>query len=188
MAYHHPHQQAPPPYHHQAPPEPALQGQRVRIFCKADKTYNLAVRNHTPVMVPARSDDPSQLWIKDMTPANHTQDNYGSPAFILINEATGKVLKHGKQEGKQLSVVDFRPGHIDEDILFSESQDFGEGFRTIRMASDTLLNMTVFHEEEKKSLFHHGDKQPTVTEGALLVLDTWHKQDNQLWKIFPLSC
>lgn len=85
-------------------------------------------------------------------------------------------------------MVDYRPGFVDEDLLFSESQDFGEGFRTVRMASDTLLNMTVPHEEEKKSLFHHTEKIPEVTEGAPVVLDTWHKIDRQLWKIFPLSC
>ncbi|KAI5072188.1 hypothetical protein GOP47_0012294 [Adiantum capillus-veneris] len=156
MAYY---EQAPAPYHHAQPEPHAPQGQLVRIFCKADKAYNLAVRNNTPVMVPARSDDPSQLWMKDMSPAQHTQDNYGSPAFTLINEATRKVLKHGKKEGTQLSVVDYRPGHIDEDLLFSESQDFGEGFRSIRMARG--------YTPRSRYLAHAG--QPTVENISTLV-------------------
>ena len=83
-------------------------------------------------------------------------------------------------------MVDFRPGMLDEDILFSESQDFGEGFRTIRNASDTLLNVTIFHEPEKKSLFHRDKSANEIKEGTPLVLDTWHENDRQLWKIFPL--
>ncbi|KAH7445672.1 hypothetical protein KP509_01G019700 [Ceratopteris richardii] len=190
MAYH-----AYPPEHSTSPlyqsqpqhDEPHPQGQLVKIFCKADKTYCLSARNDMPLMAPARSDDPSQLWIKDMSFGERIKDNYGSPAFMLVNQATRKALKHGKQQGKQLSMVDFHRAHADEDLLFTESQDFGEGFCTLRMASDTLLNMTVHHEEEKGGLLHHAAKGPEVREGAPLVLDTWHKKDHQLWKLFPLS-
>ncbi|MCO5613393.1 hypothetical protein L7F22_067669 [Adiantum nelumboides] len=165
-----------------------LEGQvPVKIFCKADKTFNLAIRNNAPVMAPADSHDPTQLWIKDQSYGARTKDSYGSPAFVLINKATHQALKHGKEKGHQLHLVDYRPGMLDEDILFSESQDFGEGFRTVRMTSDALLNMTLFHEDEKKSFFHHSDKMShKVKEGTPLVLDTWHEQDNQLWKLFPL--
>ncbi|KAH7289806.1 hypothetical protein KP509_30G019500 [Ceratopteris richardii] len=74
---------------------------------------------------------------------------------------------------------------LDEDILFSESQDFGEGFRTVRMASDTLLNMTLLLKEKKSSLFHHSAPDE-IKEGTAVILDTWHENDNQLWKLFPL--
>lgn len=173
----------PHPHHHQLP-----QGHLAKIFCKVDKTFNLAVRNDAPVMAPADSQDPTQLWVKDMSYGERTKDNFGSPAFALINRATGKVLKHGKEKGHQLHLVEYRPGMLDEDVLFTESQDFGEGFKTVRMASDTLLNMTLFHDKEgKKSLFHHSSKSAhEVKEGTPLVLDTWHETDNQLWKIFTL--
>ncbi|KAI5058539.1 hypothetical protein GOP47_0026709 [Adiantum capillus-veneris] len=122
---------------------PSLGHLLVKILCKADKTFNLAIRNDTPVMAPADSLDPTQMWIKDQTYGARTKDNYGSPAFALVNKATGQALKHGKEKGHQLHLVEYRPGMLDEDILFSESQDFGEGFRAVRMASDTLLNMTL---------------------------------------------
>jgi hypothetical protein len=63
---------------------------------------------------------------------------------------------------------------MEEDELFwTESQDFGEGFRTIRMVSNTRLNLSVIRAENSEN-------------GFSLVLDTWHKKDNQLWKLFPL--
>ena len=91
----------------------------------------------------------------------------------------------------QLYFVDYFPGMVDEDILFTESQDFGEGFKTIRVASDTLLNMTIFsseHEKKSGGFFHHHhvDSTHPIKEGAPLILDTWHQNDNQLWKLFPL--
>jgi hypothetical protein len=85
-------------------------------------------------------------------------------------------------------MANFEPGMLDEDILFTESQDFGEGFRTLRSASDTLLNVTLFHEPEKKPFFqlHANKSEHEIKEGTPLVLDSWHQNDRQLWKIFVL--
>eukprot|EP00249_Psilotum_nudum_P013299 c24271_g1_i1 orf=144-749(-) len=184
------------PFHHQpsaaAPPSYSAlpEGQLVKIFCKADKTYSLAVRNNTAVMLPANSQDPAQLWIKDVSYGVRVKDNFGSPAFCLMNKAHRKTLKHGKEKGQLVILVDYRPGMADEDILWTESQDFGEGYTTLRCASDTSLNMTLFQYGGAKSsggFFHHSDKNSIVVkEGSPIVLDTWHKQEDQLWKIFPL--
>ena len=70
--------------------------------------------------------------------------------------------------------MDYQPDIKDESILWSESQDFGDGFKTVRSASDTLLNLTVFEGHKK------------IRNGSALVLDTWHKKDHQLWKLSPL--
>lgn len=163
------------------------QGQLVKIFSKVNKTFNLGIRNDTPVMVPSDSEDQTQLWIKDDSHGERTKDNYGFPAFTLINTATRKILKHPKEKGHAITLVDYVPNMLNEDFLWTESQDFGEGFKTVRMASDTTLNMTLFHKEEKKSFFHHDDKSANqIKEGTPLVLDTWHEKDNQLWKVFTL--
>ncbi|MCO5613396.1 hypothetical protein L7F22_067672 [Adiantum nelumboides] len=102
-----------------------LEGQvPVKIFCKADKTFNLAIRNNAPVMAPADSHDPTQLWIKDQSYGARTKDSYGSPAFVLINKATHQALKHGKEKGHQLHLVDYRP----EEVIFpSLRQDVSQG-------------------------------------------------------------
>ena len=76
----------------------------MKIFSKADKTYSLGIRNDTPVMVPADSNDPTQFWVKDLSYGERTKDNYGSPAFVLVNRSSGKALKHGKEKGHQVSI------------------------------------------------------------------------------------
>jgi hypothetical protein len=62
----------------------------------------------------------------------------------------------------------------EDELFWTESQDFGEGFRTIRMVSNTRLNLSVLRAGN------------TSENRFSLVLDTWHKKDNQLWKLFPL--
>ena len=62
--------------------------------------------------------------------------------------------------------MDYEANIRDDDIMWTESQDFGEGFKTVRCASNTLLTVS--------------------GGGKTLELDTWHKTANQLWKIFPL--
>lgn len=169
------------------PPAPNVpRGQLVKIFSKLNKTYNLGIRNDIPMMVPSDAEDQTQLWFKDDSHGERTKDNYGFPAFTLINAATRKLLKHPKEKGHPISLVDYQPNTLDEDLLWTESQDFGEGFKTVRMASDTSLNMTLL-KEEKKSFFHRDDKSAhEIKEGTPIVLDTWHEKDNQLWKIFIL--
>jgi hypothetical protein len=70
--------------------------------------------------------------------------------------------------------VDYQQDINDDSILWSESQDFGEGFKTLRSVSDTLLNLTVFEGQKK------------IRNGSPLVLDTWHKKNHQLWQLSPL--
>lgn len=43
-----------------------------------------------------------KLWIKDISYGKRTTDNYGSPAFAIINNATGQALKHGKEKDQQV--------------------------------------------------------------------------------------
>eukprot|EP00249_Psilotum_nudum_P004873 c18355_g1_i1 orf=320-1180(-) len=154
-----------------------LRGQLVKIFCKSDRNFSLAVLHGGVVMVPADSQDETQQWIKDDSPGIHVKDVYGFPAFFLVNKACRKAVKFAKEKGQQVLLVDYQPGISGDDILLTASQDFGEGYKTIRSATDTLLNMTVFQ----------GDKRfGGLRNGSPIVLDTWHKQEHQLWKIHPL--
>ncbi|KAH6557477.1 hypothetical protein KP509_1Z112300 [Ceratopteris richardii] len=150
-------------------------GEIVHIFCKKRVNFYLAVENDNLQMKEMNMDDEGQQWIKDDSYGSHVKDNYGYPAFSLVNVKTRKILKHGKEKGQQVVLIDYRRPEIkDDDILWSESQDFGEGFMTVRCASNTLLNLTVL--EGAKS----------VRDGSELVLETWHKADHQLWKLSPL--
>ncbi|MCO5605900.1 hypothetical protein L7F22_060086 [Adiantum nelumboides] len=124
-----------PPSHHQ----PQLpQGQLVRVFCKTNQAFNLAVEHNNVIMKAADTEDDAQQWIKDDSYGMRVRDNYGHTAFSLVNKKTGKILKHPKEKGHQVLLMDYRPDIRDDDILWSESQDFGEGFKTVRCASNTF--------------------------------------------------
>lgn len=148
-------------------------GQLVRVFCKSSRSYNLAVKDGRLMMVEADSGNELQQWIRDDKYSIRVRDRYGHPAFMLINKASKKVLKHSKGKLQEVQLTYYTPDIQDDDLFWTESQDFGEGFKTLRMASDTLLNLSVGHGS-------------SVEDGSPVILDTWHKKDNQLWKIFPL--
>ena len=64
----------PPPHdhHHHPPPPPNnnVHGNIVKIFCKLDKTFSLAVRNDKPVMLPSNSEDPTQVITPFLCPSD----------------------------------------------------------------------------------------------------------------------
>jgi hypothetical protein len=43
--------------------------------------------------------------VKDDSYGLRVRDNYGHPAFCLINKGTGMILKHGKHKGEQVGVI-----------------------------------------------------------------------------------
>ncbi|KAI5057655.1 hypothetical protein GOP47_0027670 [Adiantum capillus-veneris] len=111
------------------------QGRLVRIFCKENSGFNLAVAHSSLGMQEANAEDESQQWIKDASHGLRIKDSYGYPAFSLINKKTKKVLKHANEKGQQVLLVDYQAGMKDDDVLWTESQDFGEGFKTVRRSS-----------------------------------------------------
>lgn len=68
---------------------------------------------------------------------------------------------------------------MDESILWTESNDTGEGFRCIRMVNNIRLNFDAFHGDKD-----HGG----VHDGTTVVLWSWAKGKNQRWKIVPHYC
>lgn len=70
----------------------------------------------------------------------------------------------------------YQPGVYDEDVLWSQSEDMGYGFRTVRMVNNIGLNLDAFQ----------GDRNDGgIREGTSAMLWKWNKQENQLWKISP---
>lgn len=159
------------------PPAPDVElpkGQLVRIFCKSNRSLNLAVKSGRLTMVDADAENESQQWIRDDKYSTRVRDSNGHPAFMLINRASKMVLKHASGKWQEVQLAYYSPDIQDDDLFWTESQDFGEGFKSVRMASDTLLNLSV----------GSGNK---FEDGSHLILDTWHKKDTQLWKVFPLQ-
>ncbi|KAH9288148.1 hypothetical protein KI387_032265, partial [Taxus chinensis] len=152
------------------------QGQIVKLSSKANPDYALGVRDGRVVLVYYNPSDPTQQWVKDESWSNRVRDAVGHPAFSLVNKATGQALRHALGASQEVLLTSYEGDSYDESVLWSESEDMGFGYRTIRKANDIGLNLDAFQADRK-----HGG----IREGTRAVLWKWNKQDNQLWKISP---
>lgn len=157
--------------------KPALpRGQVVRVFTKANPDFWLAIRDGSTVLVHANPNDESQQWVMDETYSTKVKDEASYPSFSLVNKATGQGLKHGLGETQPVLLTQYDPNNFDESILWTTSGDMGQGFRTIRLVNNIHLNLDAFHGDKKSG---------GIKDGNPVVLWSWKKGDNQLWKIVP---
>ncbi len=152
------------------------QGQIVKVCSKANPDYALGIRDGRVTLVYYNPSDPTQQWVKDESWSNRVRDSVGHPAFGLVNKATGQALRHAPAACQEVLLTKYEGGSYDESVLWSESEDMGYGYRTVRQANDIGLNLDAFLGDRK-----HGG----IQEGTKLVLWKWNKQDNQLWKLSP---
>jgi hypothetical protein len=182
------------PYAH-APPPPApapvhrggeeqqrhhrvdIPGRLVRIFCKANPNFHVSVRpGKGVVMAPFNPHDEYQVWVKEESMGTRVKDSTGSPAFALVNKATGQALRHAPADLEQVLLADFQLGVQDESLLWSQSEDMGEGYHCIRMVNKITSNLDALQGDKKSG---------GVKDGTPVILFAWKKQENQVWKIIP---
>ncbi|KAJ4721211.1 Ricin B, lectin domain containing protein, partial [Melia azedarach] len=142
-----------------------------KVYCKKDPHYSLAVRHNTVVLVPADSSDHHQHWYKDEKYSAQKKDEEGYPCFALINKATKLALKHSKGGGEPVQLERYDPSVMDVSVLWTQSMDFGEGYRTLRMVNNIRLNVDAFQGDQR------------IEDGNKIVLWEWNQGANQLWKI-----
>lgn len=182
------------PYAHAPPPPPPapvhrggeeqqrhhrvdIPGRLVRIFCKANPNFHVSVRpGKGVVMAPFNPHDDYQVWVKEESMGTRVKDSTGSPAFALVNKATGQALRHAPADLEQVLLADFELGVRDESLLWSQSEDMGEGYHCIRMVNKITSNLDALQGDKKSG---------GVKDGTPVILFTWKKQENQVWKIIP---
>lgn len=76
----------------------------------------------------------------------------------------------------QVQLIPYNSDVPDESILWTESKDLGDGYRTIRMVNNIRLNVDALNGDK-----NHGG----VHDGTIIVLWEWKKGENQRWKIVP---
>lgn len=148
----------------------------MRAFCKANPDFSLTIRHGSVVLAPVNAHDEFQHWIKDEKYSTKVKDEASCPSFALVNKATGQALKHGLGETQPVLLTEYRPDAFDESILWTMSQDMGNGFRTLRQVNNIRLNVDAFHGDKKSG---------GITDGTPVVLWEWKKGENQLWKLVP---
>lgn len=154
-------------------------GLPVRLHCKADPNFSLAiVPGQGPVMLPTDPQDDYQIWYKDETVSTRVKDETGSPAFSLINKATGEALRHAPEDLKQCLLAAYDPSGRDESVWWTMSEDMGQGYRCIRLAIKITRNLDVLRGDKKSG---------GVKQGSPVITFAWKKQDNQIWKMTPAT-
>ncbi|KAL3639214.1 hypothetical protein CASFOL_017121 [Castilleja foliolosa] len=148
----------------------------VRMYCKAEPNYSLAIRDGKVILARSNPSDLSQHWIKDEKLSTRVKDEEGFPSFALINKATGHAMKHSIGATHPVQLTRYESKGVDESILWTQSRDLGDGYRAIRMVNNIRLNVDAFNGDK-----NHGG----VHDGTKIVLWEWKKGDNQRWKIVP---
>jgi len=148
----------------------------VKVYSKADPDYYLTIRDGKVILAPSDPSDQAQHWYKDEKYSTKVKDAEGFPCFALVNKATGEAVKHSAGAAKPVHLTRYDPDRLDESVLWTQSKDMGEGYRTIRMVNNVRLNVDAYHGDKKSG---------GVRDGTTIVLWDWNKGDNQLWKIFP---
>ncbi|RZC79093.1 hypothetical protein C5167_003302 [Papaver somniferum] len=146
----------------------------VRVYCKAEPNYSLAIRDGKVILARSDPSDLSQHWIKDEKYSVRVKDEEGSPSFALINKATGQAMKHSVGATHPVQLRHYNQNELDESVLWAESKDTGEGYRCIRMINNIRLNLDAFHGDKNSGGVH---------DGTILVLWEWLNGENQRWKI-----
>lgn len=128
------------------------------------------------ILAPSNPSDPHQHWVKDLKYSTRVKDEQGYPAFALINKATDQAMKHSIGATHPVQLIEYNPNRLDESVLWTESKDLGDGYRTVRMVNNIKLNVDAFNGDA-----NHGG----VHDGTKIVLWEWKKGDNQRWNIVP---
>ncbi|XP_066164553.1 ricin B-like lectin R40C1 [Oryza sativa Japonica Group] len=147
-----------------------------RIQCRASDDLSLAIVNGEVILAKSDPRDDRQVWHKDVRYSAGLKDEAGRLAFALVNKATGEAIKHSFGYNHPVRLVKFEPGYLDESVLWTESEDTGDGFHRIHMINNADY---IFDAEEAVPLCDG------ARDGTRLILFRWNGGDNQLWRMAP---
>ncbi|KAL5547117.1 hypothetical protein UlMin_006804, partial [Ulmus minor] len=161
---------------HQRPSSDLANKRTFKVVSKAEANFSLSIRYGKVILARSDPSDVFQHWYKDEKYSTRVKDEEGCPCFSLVNKATGQALKHSLGASHPVPLIPYIQYRLDESILWTQSRDLGDGFRTIRMVNNVHLNVDALHGDK-----HSGG----VHDGTIIVLWAWNKGDNQRWKIVP---
>ncbi|KAL6657907.1 hypothetical protein ACP70R_005687 [Stipagrostis hirtigluma subsp. patula] len=154
---------------HPAPPaQPTF-----KILYNADEAYCLTVRDGNLALAPANPGNEQQHWFKDMRFGAHMQDEEGSPAFSLVNKATGLAMSHTRGPFHPVKLVPFNPDYLDDSAMWTGCSDLARGFGRIRTLSDVDLKLGAVVDG-------HGAATVRLSYSC-------ESDDGDRWKILPWS-
>ncbi|KAF0909759.1 hypothetical protein E2562_000085 [Oryza meyeriana var. granulata] len=140
-----------------------------RIQCRASDDLSLTLVNGGVILSKADPRDDRQA-------SAGLKDEAGRPPFALVNKATGDAMKHSFGYSHPVRAVKFMPGYLDESVLWTESDDVGDGFRRIHM-----MNNADYILDAEKAI----PQRDGARDGTRLIVFRSNGGDNQLWLMAP---
>ncbi|KAK4769871.1 hypothetical protein SAY87_030420 [Trapa incisa] len=142
-------------------------GGSVKVICKADSKYALAIRDGKVILASCDPKDPTRQWDKYTV-----KDEDGFPCFSLVNKATFQAIKHYD--------VFYcpKPNRLDRSILWKEREHLGDGYRAVVSATDPDFYMDALNGDRKQGGVH---------DGTPIVVLPCNDGDDQGWK-FSTQC
>lgn len=102
-------------------------------------------------------------------------DQEGHRPFALVNRATGEALRRSRGH-QSIQVVGYSPDSVDVALLWTRSDDLGEGFHYIRSVS---------HIGFVLDASEGGPESGGAHDGTSVILFSAHAGVNQKWKVLP---
>ncbi|CAI9271713.1 unnamed protein product [Lactuca saligna] len=127
--------------HHKIPEKYTDNKPTVRVYTKARPDFSLTIREGKVILAPSNPSDPHQHWVKDLKFSTRVKDEQGYPAFALINKATDQAMKHSIGATHPVQLIEYNPNRLDESVLWTESKDLGDGYRTAIIKGGTWFHI-----------------------------------------------
>ncbi|TVU47222.1 hypothetical protein EJB05_06814, partial [Eragrostis curvula] len=160
-----------------AAPEAAEHARRFRILCQSGDGLSVTVRDGAVVLATADHQDERQCWVQSFQNTGHVTDEEGHRAFALVNRATGKALMHkGHGDDELVQLAGHSPDSVDVALLWTQSDDLGEGFHGIRAVNDVGVVL-----DAAKGVPDYGGAH----DGTPIIVFPWNDGPNQKWKLLP---
>ncbi|XP_066385366.1 ricin B-like lectin R40G2 [Miscanthus floridulus] len=159
----------------------------LRILCQSGQDLSLTVRDGTAVLARADDKDQRQCWVQSFRNTGRVTDYEGHLAFALVNWATGKALQRQRQRQRagfsfffspqtQVGLVGHRPDSVDVALLWTQSEDLGEGFHGLRSVTDVGFVLDAANAVPEAGGAH---------DGTPILVFPWNGGHNQKWKMVP---
>ncbi|KAH9784350.1 Hydroxyproline-rich glycoprotein family protein [Citrus sinensis] len=100
--------------------------------------------------------------------STEVKDSEGCPRVAMVNKATNLAMKHGKGPTEPVRLEPYDPSdEKDVTLLWTQSQDFGDGYRTIKMGlmavADTMHHLHRMESAVDIALENQLRMRPTTT-------------------------
>ncbi|CAD6211033.1 unnamed protein product [Miscanthus lutarioriparius] len=142
----------------------------LRILCQSGQDLSLTVRDGTAVLARADDKDQRQRWVQSFRNTGRVTDDEGHPAFAL-------ALRRYSGSGSQLvGLAGHKPDSVDVALLWTQSEDLGEGFHGLRSVSDVGFVLDAANAVPDAGGAH---------DGTPILVFPWNGGPNQKWKMVP---